>query len=297
MKNRKINKEKAAKTGDQPTLTVAIEQSYSNNERVITDNLAPDLFSGLNRFWIKLSKWSFVRNGFVNLREKLMTGGWSGFLVRKRYIDEKLVKTLENHDINCILNLGAGWDTRLYRFKETQKIKSWEVDQSINIKSKRQAIERALGAFPKHITQVSIDFTEQDLISTLKENGYQLNEKTFFIWEAVSQYLDDSSLEKMFEFYSKAASGSFLAFTYIHKDFIEGKNLYGQKTLYKMTVKGNIWHSGFYPEEIATQLEKYGWSLIEELGYAELNERYVKPTGRKLGVMEIERMVFAEKIK
>jgi O-methyltransferase involved in polyketide biosynthesis len=67
--------------------------------------------------------------------------------------------------------------------------------------------------------------------------------------------------------------------------------------LYKKTVKDNIWHSGFYPKEIASELKEYGWNLIEDLGYEELNNRYVKPTGRKLGVMELERVVFAEKIK
>ena len=62
-------------------------------------------------------------------------------------------------------------------------------------------------------------------------------------------------------------------------------------------MKGNIWHFGFDPKEIAPELNKYGWNLIEDLGYEELNNRYVKPTGRKLGVMEVERVVFAEKMK
>ena len=72
MKINKINTEAALKTGDQPTLTVAIEQSFPKSERVINDELAPLLFTGMNRFWIWLSKWAFIRNGFVNLTEKLM---------------------------------------------------------------------------------------------------------------------------------------------------------------------------------------------------------------------------------
>ena len=296
MKINKINTEAALKTGDQPTLTVAIEQSFPKSERVINDELAPLLFTGMNRFWIWLSKWAFIRNGFVNLTEKLMKGGWSFFLVRKRYIDIKLIETIEKQNIKSIVNLGAGFDTRLFRLPETQKINSWEVDQPENIKGKRRAIERALGTFPSHVKQVPINFIEQDISSTLKEKGYQVAEKTFFIWEAVSQYLDDSSVKKMFEFFSKAPTGSYLTFTYVLKDFIEGENLYGQELLYKKTVKDNLWHSGFYPKEIASELKKYGWNLIEDLGYEELNNRYVKPTGRKLGVLELERVVFAEKL-
>ena len=297
MKNNTLNTKAASKTGDQPTLIVAIEQSFPEKQRIIKDDLAPLLFSGLNRFWIKLSKVAFIRNGFVYMTEKLTKGAWSCFLVRKRYIDKKLIETIEKQNIKSIVNLGAGFDTRLFRLPEVQNINSWEVDQPENIKAKRSAIEKALGSFPSHVQQVTINFIEQDITSRLKENGYQTEEKTFFIWEAVSQYVDKSSIQKMFEFFSNAPTGSYLAFTYVLKDFIEGKNLYGQELLYKKTVKDNLWHSGFYPKEIASELKEYGWNLIEDLGYEELNNRYVKPSGRKLGVMELERVVFAEKIK
>jgi hypothetical protein len=36
--------------------------------------------------------------------------------------------------------------------------------------------------------------------------------------------------------------------------------------------------------------------MVERSGYEELTERYVKPTGRKLVSMPLERMVYAEKL-
>jgi len=36
--------------------------------------------------------------------------------------------------------------------------------------------------------------------------------------------------------------------------------------------------------------------VLEHLGYEELAERYVKPTGRKLVSTPLERMVYAEKL-
>jgi len=57
-----------------------------------------------------------------------------------------------------------------------------------------------------------------------------------------------------------------------------------------------IWHFGFNPNELAAYLNNYGWQIIEDLSYVELNNRYVRPTGRKLGVLKIERMVYAEKL-
>lgn len=61
--------------------TQRLTNGSSKSERKINDDLTPLLFAGLNRFWIWLFKLAFIRNGFVNLIEKFMSGGWSGFLV------------------------------------------------------------------------------------------------------------------------------------------------------------------------------------------------------------------------
>ena len=158
------------------------------------------------------------------------------FLYVTRYIDTKLIESIKSSDIHNIVNLGAGMDTRLYRFPEVQTKKCFEMDQSESVENKRKAIEKALGVFPDHIQQVPINFIQESIDEKLKKRGYNPEEKTFFIWEAVSQYLDMASLEKTFEFFSNTPTGSFLAFTYVLKDFVEGKNLFNQKILFKLTV-------------------------------------------------------------
>ena len=40
----------------------------------------------------------------------------------------------------------------------------------------------------------------------------------------------------------------------------------------------------------------YAWGVLEHLGYEELAEAYVKPTGRKLESLALERVVYAEKL-
>lgn len=287
----------AAKTGDQPTMIVAIEQNFPKELRVIEDNLAAQLYSGSNRFWINLTKIASIRNWMVNFTTKFMQGGWSFCLVRKRYIDERLIEVITENKIKAVVNLGAGFDTRLYRLSESQNISAWEVDQAVNIDAKRKAIQKALGVFPNHVKQVSINFINQDLGEVLKRQGYLGTEKTFLIWEAVSQYLNEAAVQKTFDFFSKVPVGSRLAFTYVLKDFITGENLHGQEKIYKKFIlKDKIWHFGFDPNQIEAYLNKNGWKLIEDIDYAELGDRYVKPTGRSLGVLEIERMVYAEKI-
>jgi hypothetical protein len=46
---------------------------------------------------------------------------------------------------------------------------------------------------------------------------------------------------------------------------------------------------------VADLLSSHGWRVVEHLGYDELAERYVKPTGRALAATPITRMVYAEK--
>ena len=276
---------------------VAIEQNFPQEERIINDTLAPKLYSGADRFWIQLTKISVFRNLIVGLTEKLLPGGWSCFLVRKRYIDEHLLEAVGNREVEAVVNLGAGFDTRLYRFEALRNIPCWEVDQPINITAKERVLKSALKTVPENVTLTGINFVEQEIGELLKQSGYQAGVKTFFVWEAVSQYLNDAAVKKVFDFFAKAPAGSQLVFTYIPRDFIDGTNLYNQEKFYKRVVlKDKIWQFGFDPTTLGELLGRIGWKLVKDLGYTELSDRYVKPTGRNLGVLQIERVVYAEKV-
>ena len=295
--NTNVDTKGAAKTGNTPTLVVAIEQNFPQEERIINDTLAPKLYSGADRFWIQLTKISVFRNLIVGLTEKLLPGGWSCFLVRKRYIDEHLLEAVGNREVEAVVNLGAGFDTRLYRFEALRNIPCWEVDQPINIAAKESVLKSALKTVPENVTLTGINFVEQEIGELLKQSGYQAGAKTFFVWEAVSQYLNDAAVKKVFDFFAKAPAGSQLVFTYIPRDFIDGTNLYNQEKFYKRVVlKDKIWQFGFDPTTLGELLGRIGWKLVKDLGYAELGDRYVKPTGRNLGVLQIERVVYAEKV-
>lgn len=287
----------AAQTGSGPTFIVAVEQYEPQAQRIIEDSLAVKIMPTGYRLFIKLLRIPLLRNWMFNMSEKELEGAWSGFLCRKRYIDETIVAAVEHGSVAAIVNLGAGYDTRVYRLPALATVPTWEVDQPVNIEAKQKGVRNALGTIPSHVTLVPINFITQDLGAVLNEHGYAGDKKTFFIWEAVSQYLTEMAVRKTFNYLSQAPTGSQLTFTYILKDYIEGKNFYGAEKFYERAItKGNIWHFGFDPVEIADFLREYGWRLIEDLSYEELANRYVKPKGRELTSMEIERMVFAEKL-
>jgi len=110
------------------------------------------------------------------------------------------------------------------------------------------------------------------------------------------QYLTKEGIDSTFSFLSKVKSGSLIAFTYIHQDFIDGINLFGWESGYKRFVKNKIFINGMRPENVGNFLSGYGYRLIEDLDYSRMADSYIRPTGRKLTASKLEHMVFAEKI-
>jgi methyltransferase (TIGR00027 family) len=284
----------AAKTGASPTAMVALEQYFPEKQRIIEDDMAYRILPFGMRAFVWLVKSDPGRAWMVRETEKEAPGLWGGMLCRKRYIDEKLTGSVNR--INAVVNLGAGFDTRAYRLPVLSDMPVWEVDQPENIQSKQVRLCKLFGATPSHVRLVPIDFDSEDLGSVLASHGYSADKRTFFIWEAVTQYLTETGIRATFNFLSKAESGSRLAFTYIRKDFLDGLVMYGWENIYKKYVKNKIWLFGMDPEAWPGFLEGYGWKIVEHIGYEELAERYVRPTGRELASTPVERIIYAEKV-
>jgi methyltransferase (TIGR00027 family) len=273
---------------------VAIEQYWPEGERIITDDLAYQILPLGSRFWVRVS--GRLKDWLIRKTEGKVPGLWGGMMVRKRYIDDKAAEAADGH-IEAVVNLGAGFDTRAFRLQALAEVPVWEVDLPQNIDAKRPRLEKLFQKIPDHVTLVPIDFDHQDLATVLASHGYRPDRKTLYIWEGVTQYVTEEGIRATFDLLAKAPPGSRLVFTYTPKDFIDGEVFYGQEYLYRqMLVKNHIWLFGIDPERVDDFIGEYGWRVVEHLGYDELDERYVKPTGRDLQFMAIERIVSAEKI-
>lgn len=284
----------AAKTGIIPTVLVAIEQCYPKSRRVIDDPLAARMLPLGARMFVRLLRLPWMRDWLIGQSEKNDPGIWGSLLFRKRYIDEKVEAS--RNEIEAVVSLGAGFDTRPFRLPTLANVPVWEIDQRENIEAKTKRLCKALGAIPANVKLVTVDFDRDDLDAILASRGYSAGNRTFFVWEAVTQYLTEQGVRATFDWLAKATSGSRLAFTYVRKGFLTGETLYGWKSGYKRFVATKVWLFGMEPEDCAAFLEGYGWRLIEDLGCDELGTRYLGLTGRSLTSTPVERMVYAEKI-
>ncbi len=289
-------KSTAAGTAMGPMFIAATEQFLPPTQRILDDPMALSILTGSARFFAGLCKWKWARRLMFNATERKGPGVWGGVLCRKRFIADAVLEAVTS-GIEAVIVLGAGFDTRGYRLAATTDLSAFELDQPENVAAKRTALEKAFGAVPDKLHLVPADFETADLGASLAADGHDPDQRTLFICEGVTQYLTEPAIAKLFDFLSHAAAGSRLVFTYVPADFIAGSNMYGAATIYRHFVQGyRIWHFGLVPEEIEAFLKRHGWRLIEDVGATDHRRRYLKPAGRDLPVMEIERIAVAEKL-
>lgn len=280
----------AAKTGLGPTALIAMEQFNDSESIIVKDSLAYKFLPLSMKIFVWFTRFDFFRHWLENSAEKSIPGMWLGMLIRKKYIDD-LIFSLDSN-IEAIINLGAGYDTRLFRLKTELPI--YELDQENNIKKKKKLVKKSFEKIPENIQLIATDFSINDLTQQLEDFDYDFSCETFFIMEAVTQYLDKEAIHETFEFLSKANKNSQLVFTYVRKDFIDGEEMYGWSSAYEKYVEKGIWKFGLLPNDVPTFLKNYGWTVIEDLSYDELSKRMnIKDRGLELTC--VERIVLCKK--
>lgn len=283
----------AAETAIGPMVIVAADQ-YEPSP-LVQDPWAQRLLPPSGRLIAAGTRWPVVRRILKAATEKKLPGGWSSFLCRKRYIDDQLLGALPD-GIDSVVILGAGYDTRAYRIPALSRIRVCEVDLPGNISAKTAAVRRCTGGVPEHVTLLPVDLANADLAERLSDAGFGRTERTFYIWEAVTQYLTEDAARSTMEYLSGAAPGSRLAFTFIRQDFLDGAEMYGAHSAYREFVQDRrIWTFGMQPEHVPEFLSEYGWSQREQVGAPEYAARYLAPAGRSLTVSPVERAVLAHR--
>ena len=285
----------AAQTAFGPMVLAAVEQNELPDRRLVDDDLAVLFLPAPLRWLVGATRWGPARRLMIRGSEFTAPGMWVNMACRKRFIDDKLKEALD--DIDAVVILGAGLDTRAYRLTRRVRIPVFEVDLPVNIARKAKTVRRVLGELPLSVRLVALDFERDDLLTSLAEHGYRTDYRAFFVCEGVTQYLTEGGVRRTLEGLRAAAPGSRLVFTYVRRDFIDGTNRYGTRTLYRnVRERQQLWRFGLEPDEVAGFIADYGWRLVEQAGPDEFVQRYVEPTGRKLNASQLEWSAYAEKI-
>ena len=140
-------------------------------------------------------------------------------------------------------------DFYLWMKREVKGLYGQSFQLAFNIARKAAAVQRVLGELPSSVRLVPLDFEHDDVLTVLADHGYRPDYRTFFVWEAVTQYLTADAVHATLEGLRSVAPGSRLVFTYVRRDFIDGVNLYGAESLYRrFRQRQQLWHFGLQPE-------------------------------------------------
>ena len=121
-------------------------------------------------------------------------------IVRSYYIEEKLLTPWCNtYDKSQIVLLGAGLDTRAYRFKpfQTNTHTIFEIDFP-NVINYKQEVLRNEKPFCDLI-RLSIDLSNPDWTSHLIKSGFSSDTPTFWVLEGLVYYIDQEEITSLLE--------------------------------------------------------------------------------------------------
>ena len=143
-------------------------------------------------------------------------------ILRTRFIDEALKRAVDDGATQIVI-LGAGFDSRAYRFRGLLKhCRVIEVDAELTQDHKKRRIQATLGEVLPNLTYVSLDFAKDGIRDALKAGGFREGEKSFYIWEGVSMYLPEKSVREMLQMVAAhSAPGSSIVLDYANSLGIE----------------------------------------------------------------------------
>ena len=239
------------------------------------DNLAR-VFLGL-KWRVLLLPHAIVRR----LVERLAPGCCGYHVIRTNRGDELLLRSLKSGTRQVVI-LGAGNDTRAYRFREELRgARIFELDFPGTQRKKKSFLP--VGLPSDHVAFVATDFNSDSWEQDLLRAGYDRNCRTFFSWEGVCYFLPRQSAERVLQFVSEnSAPGSELFFDYSLASFVNGDDsTYGASILRRWNEKVGEPHLfGLTEESVTILVESQGMRVVSDLGPIEAEALYLTRSGR-----------------
>jgi methyltransferase (TIGR00027 family) len=272
----------ASRTAEYMALFRALETARPAQRRLFEDRWAAHFLDGPLHLVAKLARLPRVAEALAWLIDRRWPGARSSGVARTRLIDDALVAALgeggRSRAIAQVVLLGAGFDARAYRLAALAGVPVIEVDHPATGAAKRarlgpEALARGQVRF------AAIDFAHQQLGDVLVPPLYDPALPSFFVWEGVTNYLDEPAVDATLRFVAGAAPGSELLFTYVDRALLtEPERFHGADSAGRVVrAAGEPWTFGLDPAELPAYLAARGLALDWDLGAADYRARYFGP--------------------
>ncbi len=291
-----MKENQASRTAQSMALFRALETTRPPKERLFTDEFAAMFLSPPMRIAARIAaKCAPVRTGLIAWMDRRWPGSRASAVARTCFIDRALIQALKE-EIRQVVILGAGYDSRAYRIEGIERARVFEVDRAETQAMKRRVLMRRLRPFPPHTVFVATDFMKQTLADVLTSAGFDPERKAFFIWEGVTNYLDEGSVDATLRFVGGNSPGGRIAFTYTHRGVIDGSGDFwvSPNVIRHLQRAGEPWTFGFYPAEVVSYLHARGLELKQDLGAIEYGAPCMGASKDQMKGYEFYHVVVAE---
>ena len=259
------------------TIYRAIGSKEFQNQKVGSDHLAEYFLPSHVRFLIKSKR---LRSRGKEKNKAQMPGVFEYVLARTAFFDDVFIEAL-NGGIPQIVLLGAGYDTRPYRFSELNKCsRIIELDNAATQNRKKKCLKKFKIDIPEQVTHIPLDFNKESLKDVLQYAGYEDSKKTLFSWEGVCMYLEPKSIDSILGLISHSSHAkSIIAFDYAITVLDDNSHkYYGAEEIIRIIKRPRSNESfKFTIEEdnIESFLDQRGLKIVKHLNHRQVEESFL----------------------
>ena len=184
-------------------------------------------------------------------------------VARHAFIDDVVTRFPEAQ----LVLVGAGFDTRPWRMPRDR---CWVVDHPATLMRRAQLGPAGDGR------QVALDLGTDSLADALSTHGHQAEEPTVWVWEGVSMYLGQASVQHTLQVLAgRSARGSQLLMDFWHSVDGDGWNASASRVAaLSLQAIGEPIRYGLHPADVQAVLGQHGWSVVGHGTAGRLREQF-----------------------
>ena len=198
------------------------------------------------------------------------------FIAARSRFSEDTLSACVGRGVRQVVVLGAGLDTFSLRNPYAEEgVRVFEVDYPATQAWKRERLKQAGLAVPASLTFAPVDFERQSLADGLAAAGFHPGRPAFFQWLGVVPYLTRDAFAATLDFIAGVPESE-VVFDYAEpfENYPADRRALIMAIAEGAAARGEPWLSFFDPVELTELLRNKGFRTVEDLGLAELAERF-----------------------
>lgn len=199
------------------------------------------------------------------------------FMAARSRFAEDCLDNAVSRGVRQVIIVGAGLDTFSLRNPHTTLgLRVFEVDHPTTQAWKRERLAKSGIAVPASLTFTPVDFERQSLPEGLVAAGFLPTQPAFFHWLGVVPYLRRDAISAILQFIA-SIPGSEVVFDYSEplENYSAERRANVAAVAARTAAIGEPWLSYFDPSELSKDLRKRGFQDLEDLGLADIADRYL----------------------